>query len=139
MAESNSVSIRPQQTLQQQQPTPFVGVSVLQPAQIQLYVRRAGRVRVLIPFDVNVTPIRDPSTGQFPVYPSNQINQYPSRIYQPVQQGRPAYYSPRYQPFPVLNPSVPINNNNNRYQPVYPSVWSNTNRYGNQNNVPVGK
>lgn len=143
LAQSNSVSVRQQQQLQQQQPTPFVGVSVLQPAHIQLYVRRAGRVRVLIPFEVNVTPIHDPSTGQLPFYGTNQ---YPSRVY-PSNQGQQTYYPPKYQPFPILNPqqrpSIPVNNNQNRYMPVYPSVWSNNNinnnRYNNQNNAPVGK
>lgn len=102
---------------------PLVGVSVIQPAQLQIYVRRAGRVKVLIPFEINVTPIREAAAS---IAASNS-NGIPIRVNalpipsQSTINSYPIGYLPSSNPYslpPVsgrIQPSQPI-------QPMRPTV-----------------
>lgn len=109
IAQSNSISVKDTE--------PFAGVSVLHPAQLQIYVRRPGRVKILVPFEIFVTPIRSDQANVparngnsvvGPIVINRPANQYPASINQnqPIWQPINHRNTAIYRPFPVLQPPL---------------------------------
>lgn len=131
LAQSNPISVNDHE--------PFAGFSVIRPAEIQIYVRRSGRLKVLIPFEIDVSPIQPGSGIQMrPANGAGPIRTYPASYNRPVVVQRPQnpiYYRPvpsnNRKPFPVLSPQYrPIDSRIDQNRHAWPQ-YNPAQRVGN--------
>lgn len=118
LAQSNAINVNNRE--------PFAGFSVIRPAEIQIYVRRSGHLKVLVPFEIDVTALHSGASGVpgRPAIVATPSQAFPANYNRPAQrQPLPIYYRPavgsltnNYKPFPVLQP---------QYRPIAPRVNGN--------------
>lgn len=106
LADSNPINVNDME--------PFAGVSAVRPAEVQLHVRRSGRLRILIPVEVDINALL--------------TNQYSNQRFVGVAQ-------PRY----AMNNYNNNNNNNNNNVPIMAQRTDRPIYYRPQNALPMNK